>query len=282
EISYAPVDAMGKVIKEKLYELIRENTIMVSIMYVNNEIGSVQDITELSTNMKRIKEDIIFHVDATQAIGKYIIYPKREGIDLLTFSGHKIHGPKGIGVLYVSDKVKIQPVLFGGGHQRGMRSGTENVPAIVGLGQAVKEMYVDFDEKIAKLYELKQKFILEVSKLEGVTVNGLPKEYMNSFAMEELKKTAPHIISVSFQGVRSEVFLHALEEKQVYVSSGSACNTNHPVPSATLTAIGLPKDLISSTLRFSMAETTTEEEINYALEQVKELLPVLRRYTRRK
>ncbi len=281
EISFAPVDASGKLVKEKLYELIKENTILVSIMYVNNEIGAVQDIEELAKELKARKKDIILHVDAVQAFGKYRIYPKRIGIDLLSFSGHKIHGPKGIGALYVSDKVKLNPTMFGGGHQRNLRSGTENVPAIAGLGQAVSELYVNFEEKIERLYSLKQSFLKEVSKLEGVTMNGLPMECTDTFELEQLKKTAPHIMSISFQGVRSEVFLHALEEKGVYVSAGSACSSHHPTPSVTLTAIGLPKDLMDSTLRISMSDRTTKEEIEYTLEQIKLILPTLKRYTRR-
>ncbi len=281
-ISRVPVDASGRLDKDKLLELVNEQTLIVSIMYVNNEIGSVQEVAELSAAIKAKKKDVIFHVDAVQAFGKYKIYPKREGIDLLSFSGHKIHGPKGIGALYVSDKIKINPIVFGGGHQRGIRSGTENVPGIAGLGQAVKELYHDFDEKIDRMYRLKQKFLREVSVLPEVTINGIPKECTMEFEMELLKKSAPHIMSVSFQGVRSEVFLHALEDKGIYVSSGSACSSHHPQPSVTLTSIGIPKDLMDSTLRFSMSGMTTEEEIDITLESIKELLPVLRRYTRKK
>ncbi len=281
EISFAPVDETGKIIEEKLYELIREDTILVSVMYVNNEIGSVQEVRELATGLKNRKKDIIFHVDAVQAFGKYRIYPKREGIDLLTISGHKIHGPKGSGALYISDKVRVNPVVFGGGHQRGLRSGTENVPAIAGLGQAVAELYENHEEKRARMYGLKQKFLRELSKLEGVSFNGLPKECSSTFEMELLKTTAPHIISVSFEGVRSEVFLHALEDRGVYVSAGSACSSHHPQPSVTLTAIKLPKDLMDSTLRISLSDLTTEEEVDYALEQFRDLLPFLRRYQRK-
>lgn len=282
KVEFAPVDSSGRIIKEQLYGMVKENTLMVSTMYVNNEIGSVQEINELVTEIKNRKKDLIFHVDAVQAFGKYRIYPKREGIDLLSFSGHKIHGPKGVGALYISDNVKINPTVFGGGHQRGLRSGTENVPGIAGLGQAVKEIYTDFDQKIERMYGLKQHFLWEVSKLEGVTVNGIPAECTNTFELEQLKKTAPHIMNVSFKGVRSEVLLHALEDKGVYVSSGSACSSHHPTPSVTLAAIGLPKELLDSTLRFSMSELTTKEEIDYTLEQIKELLPTLRKYTRKR
>lgn len=281
EISFAPVDSTGRIIKEKLLDLIKENTLLVSVMYVNNEIGSVQEIAELAAEIKNRKKDVFFHVDAVQGFGKYRIYPKREGIDLLSFSGHKIHGPKGVGALYVSDKVKIHPTVFGGGHQRGIRSGTENVPGIAGLGQAVLELYTDFDAKIVRMYGLKQRFLQEVSKLEGVTVNGIPVECGDTFELEPLKKSAPHIMNVSFSGVRSEVFLHALEDKGIYVSSGSACSSHHPTPSVTLTAIGLPKDLMDSTLRFSMSELTTPEEIEYTLTQIKQIVPTLRRYTRK-
>jgi cysteine desulfurase len=250
-------------------------------MYVNNEIGAVQDIAELAEKIKSIKKDIIFHVDAVQAFGKYRIYPKRVGIDLLSFSGHKIHGPKGSGALYASDKIKINPVVFGGGHQRGLRSGTENVPAIAGLGQAVSELYTDFEEKVNRMYELKKKFLTEVSSLEGVRINGIPKECTSEFEDEQLKKTAPHIMNISFEGIRSEVLLHSLEDKGIYVSAGSACSSHHPTPSVTLTAIGLSKNLLESTLRFSMSDMTTPEEIDYTLEQLKNVLPVLRRYTRK-
>jgi len=281
KISLVPVDETGKIKKEELLELVQEDTILVSMMYVNNEIGAVQDIAEISTQLKNKKKDLLIHVDAVQAFGKYRIYPKREGIDLLTFSGHKIHGPKGSGVLYVDDKVKINPILFGGGHQKGLRAGTENVPAIAGIGQAVIEMYDNYESNVSRLYELKQKFLREVSTYEGVSINGLPKECSNEFEMEQIRKTAPNIMSVSFQGIRSEVLLHSLEDKGIYVSAGSACSSHHPQPSATLTAIGLSKDLMSSTLRFSMSYHTTQEEIEYTLKEIKEILPMLRRFTRR-
>jgi len=281
KIDFIPVDGTGKLIKDMLYDAINEETQIVSVMYVNNEIGSVQDIEEIAREIKAIKKDIIFHVDAVQAFGKYRIYPKRMGIDLLSVSGHKIHGPKGSGILYVNDNVKLKPIIFGGGHQRGLRSGTENVPAIAGLGQAVKEIYEDFDKKVNKMYDLKQKFIKEISRLEGVRINGLPAECGPDYEMEYIKKTAPHIISVSFEGVRSEVLLHALEDRGIYVSAGSACSSHHPQPSTTLTAIGLPKHLLDSTIRVSISEMTTEDEMEYTVEQIKDLLPVLRRYTRR-
>ncbi|HPU63497.1 MAG TPA: cysteine desulfurase family protein [Mobilitalea sp.] len=281
KIDFIPVDRTGKIIKDKLYNTINEDTQIVSVMFVNNEIGSVQDIEEIAKEIKKIKNDVIFHVDAVQAFGKYRIHPKRMDIDLLSISGHKIHGPKGIGALYVNDNIRIKPIIFGGGHQRGIRSGTENVPAIAGLGQAVKDIYENFEQKVSKMYDLKQLIIKEISGLDGVFINGLPAECDSSFEMEHIKKTAPHIVSVSFEGVRSEVLLHALEDRGVYVSSGSACSSHHPQPSATLSAIGLPKILLDSTIRISISEMTTEEEIKYAIEQIRDIVPKLRRYTRR-
>ncbi len=271
-VTYLPVNENGHVGLSRLLDAIREDTALVSIMYVNNEIGAVMDIEAIGKAIKEKKPDVLFHVDGIQAYGKYRIYPKRLGIDLLSVSGHKIHGPKGVGFLYIRDKVKIKPILYGGGQQKGMRSGTENVPGIAGLSQAVKEIYENHEEKVKRLYELKTYFIEEVRKLPNVTVNG-----MQGLSVEQ---TAPHIISVSFAGVRSEVLLHALADKGVYVSAGSACSSNHPQISGTLKGIGVKKELLDSTLRFSMSVLTTKEELAFALEALGELLSGLRKYTR--
>lgn len=197
-----------------------------------------------------------------------VIRPKKQGIDLLSVSGHKIHGPKGVGFLYIDEKVKIRPLIYGGGQQKDMRSGTENVPGIAGLGVAAKEMYTDHSAKMEYLTGLKDYLILRASEIEGVTVNSLKGA-----------EGAPQIVSLSFEGVRSEVLLHALEEKGIYVSSGSACSSNHPAISGTLKAIGVKKELLDSTLRFSFGMFNKKEEIDYAVDVLKELLPVLRRFT---
>lgn len=272
-VSYISVDKNGHINMEELLDSICEETILVSIMYVNNEIGAVENIADISKKIKEKKNDIIFHVDAIQAYGKYYIYPKRMGIDLLSVSGHKIHGPKGIGFLYVKDKLKINPYIYGGGQQKGMRSGTENVPGIAGLGMAAKLIYEDHEEKIQKLYELKEYFIQKITALEDVYINGSDGI--------EITEMAPHVVSVCAKGVGSEVLLHALEDKGIYVSSGSACSSNHPALSGTLQAIGLEKKMIESTIRFSFSVFTTKEELDYAVTALKELLPILRRYVRR-
>ena len=280
-VDYTPVDTLGHVILPELLNRIDDQTILVSVMMVNNEVGSVQDLAAISRAVKAKKPDILFHVDAIQAYGKFRINPKKLGIDLLSVSGHKIHGPKGSGFLYADEHVKLKPILYGGGQQKGMRSGTENVPAIAGLGLAAEMIYTDHEQKISHLYELKKRLIDGAAAIPGTVVNAVPHAEGALPTMEEIRTTAPQIVSISFEGVKSEVLLHALEEKGIYVSSGSACSSNHPALSGTLKAIGVKEELLDSTLRFSFSVMTTEEEIDYTLQMLAELLPQLRRFTRR-
>lgn len=268
-VTFLPVDRYGRIRLDALKEALCEDTILVSVMYVNNEVGSVQPIAEAASIVKAYNKDILFHVDAVQGFGKYWIYPRKLNVDLCTISGHKIHGPKGIGALYVGSHVKIQPIVFGGEQQKNVRSGTENVPGIAGLGLAAKLIYQDLDEKVARMRELKAHFIEGVQKIQDITIHGLYDE-----------TSAPHIISVGFAGIRSEVLLHALEEKGIYVSSGSACASNHPQISGVLKGIGAGQEYLDATLRFSMSEFTTPEEIDYTLETLYNIVPVLRKYTR--
>lgn len=272
-VTFLPVDRYGRISLDALKDALCEETILVSVMYVNNEVGSVQPIQEAASMVKAYNKNILFHVDAVQGFGKYHIYPKRLKVDMCSISGHKIHGPKGIGVLYIDEHVKIKPIVFGGEQQKNVRSGTENVPGIAGLGAAVKEIYTDHNEKIEYLYQLKQHFVEQVNKIDGVIVNAI--------GFNDIRETAPHIVSVSIEGIRAEVLLHALEEKQVYVSSGSACSSNHPQLSGTLQAIGVDKKLLDSTVRFSFSVTTTMEEIDYAIAMLKDIIPNLRRFIRR-
>ena len=273
EAQYLPVDHNGHLQPEVLEEAVREDTLLVSVMMVNKEMGAVEDIKKLVAVAKQKNPNVIFHVDAIQAYGKYKIVPKRLGIDLMSVSGHKIHGPKGSGFLYVRDGVKISPIILGGGQQRGMRSGTENVPAIAGLGEAVRLIYQQHSEKVERLYALKQRLIDGLTAMEGVSINGI-----NGLSLTE---TAPHIVSASFDGIKSEVMLHALAQEGVYVSSGSACSSNHPDLSGTLKAIGVEDRLLDSTLRFSFSVLSTEEEVDHALEAVAKVLPQLRRFVKK-
>ena len=273
DITYLSVDENGIISLEELEEAVTEQTILVSMMQVNNEIGAIEPVAEAAELIKKKNPATLIHVDAIQSYGKMYIYPKKLGIDMLSVSGHKIHGPKGSGFLWVKEKTKLKPLILGGGQQKGMRSGTENVPAIAGLGEAAEEIYENLDEKRAHLYGLKQRFIDGIEKLEGTHVNGKTGE-----------DSAPHIVSVSFEGIQSEVLLHSLEDRGIYVSSGSACSSNNHAGkqkgSKTLRNIHLKENLLDSTLRFSFSVHTTEEEIDYALEVLGELLPVLKKYTR--
>lgn len=269
-VTYLPVDEKGCIRPEDLQRAITGETILVSIMHTNNEVGSLQPIEEAGALIKRMNPRILFHVDAVQGYGKFRILPKKMHIDLLSVSGHKIHGPKGIGFLYVDEKVKIKPILFGGGQQNGLRSGTENVPAIAGLAKAIEIVYSNLDREVEELYRIKEAFVEGVKQIPDVFVNG-----------HSGRDGAPHVVSVSFQGVRSEVLLHALEDKGVYVSAGSACSAHKPQPSATLQAMGIDKELLGSTIRFSFSAFTTMDEISYTLQCLYDIIPMLRRFTRK-
>jgi len=285
EVTYLGVNDKGVISLEELEEAITEETILVSVMHINNEIGSVQPIAEAGAIIKKKNPNTYFHVDAVQSFGKMKIYPKKMNIDMLSVSGHKIHGPKGIGFLYINDKVKIKPIMYGGGQQGGLRSGTENVPSIAGMAMAAEILYKNYDEDILKLYLLKKKFIHEIQEIDGVTVNGaedVPKDCEES--IRELGKylASPHVISVSVRDVRAEVLLHSLEDKGIYVSAGSACSTHKRTPSVTLTAIGLDKPLLESTVRFSLGVFNDENDIDEAVLAMKEIVPMLKMYTRKR
>lgn len=268
-VTYLPVDEFGRIQLSALKEALCDETILVSVMYVNNEVGSVQPIEEAASIVKAYNRNILFHVDAIQGFGKYRIFPKKTGIDMLSVSGHKIHGPKGIGMIYINEKAKVKPIIFGGEQQKNVRSGTENVPGIAGIAAAAKEIYKGLDEKVARMRRLKQKFIDGVLQIENTTIHGLYDE-----------TSAPHIISVGFAGIRSEVLLHTLEDAGIYVSSGSACASNHPQVSGVLKGIGAGKEFLDATIRFSLSEFTTEEEIDYTLKTLYNCVPKLRKYTR--
>lgn len=269
EVTYLPVDHEGRISLEDLERAVRPDTILVSIMHTNNEIGSLQPLAQAGALIKKCNPNTLFHVDAVQGFGKFRIYPNKMHIDMLSVSGHKIHGPKGIGFLYIKEGSKVNPIMYGGGQQKGMRSGTENVPGIAGLAKAAEMVYENLDRDMQRMYELRQMLIDGVSRIGDVKVNGCMGN-----------DGAAHIVSLSVRGIRSEVLLHALEERGIYVSAGSACASNKPQTSATLKAIGVEKDLLDSTIRFSFSVFTTEEEIQYTIQALCEMIPMLRRYTR--
>nr|WP_297706688.1 cysteine desulfurase family protein [uncultured Butyrivibrio sp.] len=270
ETTYLPVGKDGVVNLEDLKAAIRPDTILVSMMLVNNEIGAVEPVEEAGKLIKSINPDIYFHVDAVQGYGKVLIRPRSMNIDLLSVSGHKIHGPKGIGFLYIKKGTKIVPICYGGGQQKGMRSGTENVPGIVGLSIAAKKCYEDFDNHISKLYDLKRYLIGELGKrITDITING-----------PECEKGAPHIVSISIKGLAAETVLNMLSSKGIYVSAGSACTSNNPHVSDTLKAIGLDRNLLESTIRVSMSFMTTKEEIDYFLDTLCSQVDTMRKFYR--
>lgn len=267
EVTYLDVDRQGIVKLDQFEESIRQDTILVSCMMVNNEIGAVEPIEEIGKIIKKMNPDIVFHVDAIQAYGKLPVIPKNMNIDLLSMSGHKIHAPKGIGFLYVKEGTKIQPIIFGGGQQKGMRSGTENVPGIAGLSCACKKMIGEHYENAEKVCQVKEYFQKRIQEIQNIQDNS---------------GQAPHVASISFQGLRSEVLLHALEDRGIYVSSGSACSSNKKqAVSGTLNAIGISDDYKDGTLRFSFSIENTKEEVDETIEALKELVPMLRRFVRR-
>lgn len=270
DITYLSVNQYGQISLEELRNAIRPDTILVSIMFVNNEVGAIQPIDEAGEIIKQTNPRTLFHVDAVQGFGKLRLLPKKWKIDMVSVSGHKIHGPKGTGFLYIDEKVKIKPIIYGGGQQNGYRSGTENVPGVAGLGKATELIYRNLVEDTNRLYCLKKKLVSGLLKIDHVKINGPQDE-----------TGAPHIVSASIAGIRSEVMLHSLEDKGVYVSAGSACSSHKHTVSDTLSAMGLSTEYMDSTIRFSLSVFTTEEEIEYTLKCLYELVPMLRRYTRR-
>jgi cysteine desulfurase len=268
EVTYLPVGNDGVVDIDTLKSAIREDTILVSMMFVNNEIGAVEPIEEAGRLIKSINKDIVFHVDAVQAYGKVMIRPRTMNIDLLSVSSHKIHGPKGVGFLYIRKGTKITPICYGGGQQKGMRSGTENVPGIAGMALAAKRCYENFDAHIKEMYELKKYLILSLQdRLTDIKING-----------PECEKGAPHIVSLSIKGLAAETVLNMLSSKGIYVSAGSACTSNNPHISDTLQAIGLDKSLLESTIRISLSMMTTREEIDYFLDTLCSQVETMRKF----
>ena len=278
EITYLPVDAKGHVSLSDLKDAIREDTILVSIMMVNNEIGAVQDIASIGKVIKEKNPKTLFHVDAIQAFGKLEILPNKMGIDLMSVSSHKFHGPKGVGFLYIREGTKIKPLIYGGGQQKGMRSGTDNVPGIAGMAVAAAESYAAREENVRHMISLKD---LLTEELEKIAQEEQGKSFSIRINSQKGELSAPHILSATFAPVKSEVLLHALEERGIYVSSGSACSSNKPGVSRTLESIGLSAKEADCTIRFSFCKDNTAGEVLYAAEQLRELLPILSKFISR-
>lgn len=257
EITYLPVYSNGIVKVEDVANAIRPDTALVTIMYANNEIGTIQPIAEIGELCKQ--KGVIFHTDAVQAIGNVHINVKEQNIDMLSLSGHKIHAQKGFGVLYVNKKYRLPPLIDGGAQERGRRAGTENVPAIVGLGVAITDAVNGIDSKNEKLKKFSDRIYNEIMKIDRVHLNG------------DREKRMPSNLNFSFEGVEGESLLLQLDLQGIAASSGSACTSGSLDPSHVLLSIGLPHEVAHGSLRISMSEYTTEEEIDKLLE----VLPVI-------
>ena len=263
EVTYLPVDKDGKISIEDLKNAIKKETILVSMMHVNNEIGTIQPIEEIGKYLKSLDEKIYLHVDAVQSYAKIKFRPSRYNIDFMSVSGHKLHGPKGIGFMYVKENNRIKPLLTGGGQEIGIRSGTENVPGIYGIGEAVKVINKDLEGTIDKIRELRDLLKEEIlANIDDVKIN-TPEDGVC------------HVLNVSFRGVRGEVLLHYLEQKEIYVSTGSACSSKKK-GSHVLNAIGLTPEEIEGAIRFSLSDLNTKEEILETIKVLKESVSDLR------
>ena len=263
EVTMVPVDENGVIIVEEFKKALREDTILVSIMHANNEVGSFQPVEEIAKITKERK--IILHVDAVQTMGKVEIYPEKMGIDLLCFSGHKFHAPKGIGVLYKRDGVRLARIITGGNQEGKRRPGTSNVPYIVGLAKALQMAVADMKEVWDKEEKLRDYFEDEITKR-------IPEIKINGKGARRLPGTS----SITFKYLEGESMLLNLSLKGIAVSSGSACSSDSLQPSHVLLAMGIPAEYAHGTLRFSLSKYTTKEEIDYTIEALVEIIGKLR------
>lgn len=265
KVTYLPVDREGRINPEEAARAVTGETTLISVMLVNNEIGTIQPVADIAESVRLRKRDVLVHVDAVQAFGKVPVLPREMGVDLLTISAHKIHGPKGVGALYCRKGVPLVTLFGKGSQEGGLRSGTENVPGIAGMGAALMALEEEFSVRRAHMYEMRQRLIDGLLTIEGAMLNGPMGE-----------EAAPHIANFSFPGVRGEVLLHALEERGVYVSTGSACTSRNNQVSHVLKALGLSQEALDSSIRVSIAATTTQDEIDEAISAFHQAVSVLR------
>lgn len=272
-VSYIDVDNDGVILLEELKKNITSETILVSIMMVNNEVGSIQPIERISKIFEEYGHEIILHVDAVQALGKIPIDVQKMGIDLLTVSGHKLHGPKGSGALFLRNGLNLQPLFDGGGQEHGLRSGTENVPAIVGLGKAVEIALAEIDDFNDNITNLKKLLIDRI-------LQEISDTYLNGPDVDSCY-SVPHIANISFKGIKGEILVHAMEEHGVYMSTGSACSSRRAHKSHVLDAMSFDTGRIEGSVRFSFSIFNTEEEVNFCVDKLKEAVEELRTIIRR-
>lgn len=268
-VKYLDTDNSGRVNISSLNEMVDENTQLVSIMHVNNEIGTVQDIEKIACIVKAKNKNTKLHIDCVQSFGKIKIDANKLLIDTLTFSSHKIHGPKGVGGLYIRSGLKINPLVYGGGQESGIRSGTEDTAGIIGFGKACELIYNNFEEETNKLVSLKKQYIKRLTEeIDDIKINS------------PVEGGAPHIVNVSFKNVPGEVLLHYLEGNDIYVSTGSACSSKAR-DNRILSAINLSKEYQAGTIRISLGHFNSFEEIEYVIENIKQSVQDIRSITKR-
>ncbi|MBN2898331.1 MAG: cysteine desulfurase [Clostridia bacterium] len=266
EVTYLPVDETGVVSLDAFKKALRKETILVAMMHANNEVGRIQPIKEIGTFLKTINPKPHFHVDAVQSFEKIAYKVKALNVDSMSISGHKVHGPKGIGALYMKKEAKFEPLVYGGGQENDQRPGTENAPGIVGFAKAVELLEADKNAHLERLQALKELLYRELSSIEAIKLNSMMDE-----------GAVPHILNISFKGVRGEVLLHTLEMKDIFVSTGSACASNkNKSYSHVLESMGLNTSEKEGAIRFSLNHMLTEDEIKYAGEVIKASVEELR------
>ncbi|MCR4429910.1 MAG: cysteine desulfurase [Tepidanaerobacteraceae bacterium] len=292
--TYLGVNKEGFIDVEELQKALRPDTILVSIMYVNNEVGSIQPVEEAAAHINRNRKTL-FHVDAVQAFGKIPLVPGLKGIDMLSISGHKIYGPKGIGALFVRENVRLYPLLNGGGQEKGIRSGTENLPGIAGFGVAVEDAMNNLFEWQKAMEELKKRLCNRIlQEIPDTVLNGPREDYSRTLGKTSIKSdregsgvslnvnaAAPHILNISFLGVKGEILLHALEAHGIYVSTGSACSSHKSGKSHVLSAMEKNTEEIDGAIRFSLSPFLSIDDIDYTVEILKKEVAEIRKYVRR-
>lgn len=262
-VDYIPVDTQGIIKLEALRKVLDKDTALLSFMLTNNEVGAIQPISEINKIRKELCPSAVIHIDAVQAFGKMPINASGMNIDLLSISSHKIHGPKGIGALYIRKGIKVKPILLGGGQETALRSGTENVPAISGFGLAAEITAAAMEANYKKVSELKQFFVERI------------KQHFGEAVINSSNEALPYIINVSFPNLKSEVLLHHLEQKNIFVSTGSACSSHKSSHSHVLKAMGVPPKYIDGAIRFSLSAQNTEEELDKTFNSLMEIIPVI-------
>lgn len=265
KVTYLQPDSRGIISPQQLQKALKPETILVSIMYVNNELGSLEPVSKLAQTIKNYSRDIFFHVDAVQALGKIPLHPQQDNIDLLTVSAHKINGPQGVGALYMKNGMMIKPLLEGGGQERDLRSGTENTPGIAGFLPALKNIprQVNGGSTDEQLASLKQFTIRQIQ-------NTISRVQINT-----PQQSAPHIINISLPDIKGEVLVHALEEDDIYVSTGSACHSRQKINNRILKAINLSEKYLEGTIRISLSALNTKQEMEHTVHKIKEKIDYL-------